>query len=400
MQSKSRILKLKGKVQHYDWGGYHFLPSLLNMENKEHKPIAEYWMGAHRSASAEVEIEGQYQVLKKLISDDPFVYLGEKTFNTFGELPFLFKLLDVRNMLSIQVHPTKDDAVKGFEAEEEAGIPIDDVRRNYKDKNHKPEVMVALSVFWLLHGFKKEEALTEVLQQVPEFKSLLSIFNQHGYYGLYKHVMEMPQQEVDQILIPLVKRNVSGVGNVKEEPSYWVKKLYQDKLIGNIDRGVFSIYFFNIIKLLPGEGIFQAANIPHAYLEGQNVELMANSDNVLRGGLTSKNIDVKELLKHIAFEAVVPEILQGNIINKIEWNYPCPVDDFAISAFQLKKGQKYVSTSYSAEIYIIISGTIVINSAQIFSKGFSFYVLPETEYGFIAETDCLLYKAYVPCVEK
>ncbi|HEX8330989.1 MAG TPA: mannose-6-phosphate isomerase, class I [Segetibacter sp.] len=396
MQAKGNILKLKGKVQHYAWGGHDFLPSLLDIKNDEQKPFAEYWMGAHSSASAEVEVDGNFKNLNELVLRDPNLYIGENVNNKFGELPFLFKILDVEEMLSIQVHPTKEEAIKGFEAEEIAGIAIDDPQRNYKDRNHKPEVMVALSDFWLLHGFKKEEELKALLQQVPEFNVFYPDFVEQGYYGLYKEVMEMSQEKVDDILLRLVKRNLSETAPSKLSAAYWVQKLYTNKNIDHIDRGVFSIYFFNIVQLSPGEGIFQGAGVPHAYLEGQNVELMANSDNVLRGGLTTKHVDVKELLKHTLFEAVEPKILKGDLNNKIEWNYPCPVDDFGISAFQLNRGQEYSFTSFSGEIYLVISGTIATSSTQSFSKGESFYVLPQTNYSFTAVTDCLLYKAFVP----
>jgi mannose-6-phosphate isomerase len=399
MQIRDKILKLKGKVQHYDWGGFDFIPSTLKIKTIEGKPFAEYWMGAHKSASAEVEVNGEFKVLNELIKQDPSLFIGEKTFDQFAELPYLFKILDVREMLSIQVHPTKEEAIKGFEAEEKAGVAINAFNRNYKDKNHKPEVMVALSDFWLLHGFKPEQQLKSTLEQVAEFNFLLPLFEEKGYYSLYKNIMEMPQQKVDEVLIPLIQKCLNESAPSKEVPSYWVRKLYANRELQNIDRGVFSIYFFNIVKLYPGEGIFQAAGIPHAYLEGQNVELMANSDNVLRGGLTSKYIDVNELLKHTSFTAVEPQVLRGDLIASIEWNYPCPVEDFGISAFQLKKGQQYQSKSFSAEIFIMISGSITINGSHLIS-GESCFILAQTDYQFVAEADCLLYKAFVPFGDK
>jgi mannose-6-phosphate isomerase len=137
-----------------------------------------------------------------LIKQEPVGYLGEQVYERFGELPYLLKVLDVREMLSIQVHPTKEEAQKGFEREEAAGIAIDAPNRNYKDKNHKPEVMIALGEFWLLHGFKKEEELQNILNSIPEFSFLSNVFAEDGYYGLYKMVMEMPQEEADKLLLP------------------------------------------------------------------------------------------------------------------------------------------------------------------------------------------------------
>jgi len=385
---------LQGNVQHYAWGGYEFIPQLLGFENVDNKPCAEFWMGAHPSASGKLETEEGLQPWYDLIQQDPVSHLGEKVYEQFGELPYLLKVLDVREMLSIQVHPTKDEAQKGFEREEAAGVPINAPHRNYKDKNHKPEVMVALGEFWLLHGFKKEEALQQVLDTVPEFNFLGKVFAEDGYYGLYKMVMEMPQEEADELLLSLVEREIT-TPHTKEEPGYWVSKLYDGVLpTGNIDKGIFSIYFFNIVKVNEGEAVFQGAGVPHAYLEGQNVELMANSDNVLRGGLTPKHIDVPELLKHIVFEGIEPNILTGEDEGQ-EIKYDLPVEDFAISAVKLENGREYVSKSRSAEIFLVMQGEV--HCSQITCKrGEVFVVLPDEEYTIRGIEDAVLYKAYVP----
>src|SRR6478752_1635767 len=308
---QDKIFKLKGKVQHYAWGGYEFIPHWLGIPNTEHKPFAEYWMGAHPSASSDIVTPNGSLSLNELIKGFPEITIGNNVQQKFGELPYLFKILDVHEMLSIQVHP-KEEAIKGFEEEEAKGIPVGAATRNYKDKNHKPEVMVALSEFWLLHGFLQQESLKKVLQSVPEFEKFVSLFKNDDYKKLYQHVMEMSQNEVNALLTPLVHRELQRKKDnelTKDQPGWWVTKLFEHQTsVENIDRGIFSVYFFNIVKANPGEAIFQGAGIPHAYLEGQNVELMANSDNVLRGGLTPKHIDVPELLKHTTFKGVAPNI--------------------------------------------------------------------------------------------
>lgn len=391
---KHKIFKLQGKVQHYLWGGYTFIPALLGFDNSEHKPCAEYWMGAHLSASGKLETEEGMQQWYDLIRQEPLEHLGEKVYQKFGELPYLFKVLDVNDMLSIQVHPSKEEAKKGFEREEAAGVPVSAPHRNYKDKNHKPEVMVALGEFWLLHGFKKEQELQQVLDTVPEFNFLSKIFTENGYYGLYKTVMEMPQQEADDLLLPLIKREIAAP-HTKDEPGFWVSKLYSGLLPGsNVDKGIFSIYFFNIVKVQDGEAVFQGAGVPHAYLEGQNIELMANSDNVLRGGLTPKHIDVPELLKHIVFEGIEPNIITGEVVGH-EIKYTLPAEDFGISAIKLQNGREYVSQTASAEIFIVMQGEA--NCGDISCKrGEVFVILPETEYTIRGIEDALLYKAFVP----
>jgi mannose-6-phosphate isomerase len=392
---KDKILKLQGKVQHYAWGGYEYIPQLVGFENTENKPCAEYWMGAHQSASGTLETENGLAKWYDLIKQEPIEHLGERVYEQFGELPYLLKILDVREMLSIQVHPTKEEARKGFEREEAAGVPISASHRNYKDKNHKPEVMVALGEFWLLHGFKKEEALQQVLDTVPEFNFLSKVFAAGGYYDLYKTVMEMPQEEADTLLLSLVEREIT-TPHTKDDPGYWVSKLYDGVLpTSNVDRGIFSIYFFNIVKVNEGEAVFQGAGVPHAYLEGQNVELMANSDNVLRGGLTSKHIDVPELLKHIVFEGVEPNILTGQVSTTGEIDYPLPVEDFGVSAIKLENGREYVSKSKSAEIFIVMEGEANCDNITC-KRGEAFVVLPNEEYTIRGIENVVLYKAFVP----
>src|SRR5690242_3246134 len=227
---QDKIFKLKGKVQHYAWGGKEFIPHWLGIKNEEQKPYAEYWMGAHPSAPSTLIINNNEKPLNELIKNQPEKFIGDKTQAEFGELPYLFKILDVKDMLSIQVHPTKKEAEKGFEEEEKKGIDIKDAKRNYKDRNHKPEVMVALSDFWLLHGFLKEDNLHDVLQSVPEFDGFDEIFSEKDYKGLYEYVMTMPQHDVDNLLSPLVEREFQNKQNnqlKKQDPGWWVAKLYE-----------------------------------------------------------------------------------------------------------------------------------------------------------------------------
>jgi len=399
---QDKIFKLKGKVQHYAWGGYEFIPHWLGIENTQHKPYAEYWMGAHPSASSELQTVNGDLSLHELIKGFPEITIGNKVQQQFGELPYLFKILDVKEMLSIQVHPTKSEAVKGFEAEETAGILINSAQRNYKDKNHKPEVMIALSEFWLLHGFLQPDALKNVLKSVPEFKNLAEFFENDNYKHLYQHVMEMPQHEVNTLLTPLAHRELQRKKDnelTKENPGWWVSKLYEHQTsVDNIDRGVFSIYFFNIVHVNPGEAVFQGAGIPHAYLEGQNVELMANSDNVLRGGLTPKHIDVPELLKHTIFKGVTPNVMNGEVHKTGEKNYPCPVEDFGISKIELTQGQTNMSTASSLEIIVIMDGDLHIKGSSDLSlkKGEVATILCGETYSISTEDHLLAYKAFVP----
>src|SRR6202167_4936371 len=163
------VLMLRGVVQHYDWGGHHFIPDLLSVENPSCKPFAELWIGAHAKAPSLVELGGVDEPLDNLIAEEPEAILGQAANEHFhGRLPYLFKILDVHKMLSIQAHPTLAQARRGFARENAEGIRLEASHRNYKDDNHKPEIGVALTEFWLLHGFRPLEQIAETFAHTPE----------------------------------------------------------------------------------------------------------------------------------------------------------------------------------------------------------------------------------------
>lgn len=398
-----KVFALKGRIQHYAWGGQKFIPALLGIE-PEQRPYAEYWLGAHVSAPALVEVEGREVPLDALLETSPRSLLGEQTFKAFGKLPFLLKVLDVHKMLSIQVHPSKKEAEKGFQLENEQGIPLTATNRNYKDDNHKPEIMVALGDFWLLHGFLPKAQLIKLLNDKQMFSHLLPIFKKGGYKALYQHVMELGVEESNSILEPLI----DGImplfyeGKIdRSSPDYWAAKAFllnQGK--GNYDRGIYSIYFFNIVNVKKGQAVFQDAGVPHAYLEGQNMELMANSDNVLRGGLTQKHVDVPELLKHVAFEETTPRILTGEIqAGGIERKYVSPAPDFELSELIISPENSYSCNTVSVQIYIIMEGEAEVtekNSSLNLKKGESFIAMSGAEFQILTSSEAVLYKATTP----
>ena len=398
------IYKLNGVVQHYAWGGTQFIPQLLNVTNEKEQPFAELWMGTHVKGPAKIAVDGKEILLEQLIKKAPAQKLGKKAAANFNnQLPFLFKVLDVNNMLSIQSHPTKKAAELGFAKESKTNISVTAPNRTYRDDNHKPEVMVALTDFWLLHGFKSLDGIQQVLA-IPEFEPLAKHFAEGSIFDLYKVIMEMPQSEVDNLLAPLWKRLQPAFEKGQLEKTtadYWAAQAFLKYTIdGHYDRGIFSIYLFNLVHIKKGTGIFQAAGIPHAYLEGVNMELMANSDNVFRGGLTQKHIDVRELLKHLVFDSVRPQILEGTPVSDVEKVFKTPAPDFELREINLDKNQTYRSTqTTSAETLIVMEGTITINfdnQSLSFNKGESFFVEAQTNYTIIANGTCVLYKAKVP----
>ena len=403
MKKEQKVFELLGKVQHYAWGGSSFLPRLLSVANPDQQPFAEYWMGAHDNASSEL-VEAVGTPLNKYIRSAPEDTLGSYTAGKFGRLPYLLKILDVKDMLSIQVHPSKKNAEIEFAAENKRGIALNAPDRNYKDDNHKPELMAALSEFWLLHGFKPEEELAEILQAVPELGFLGPVFAKQGYQGLYKTVMEMPQQSVNEALQPLLDRILPLYREdrlSKKEEHFWAARAaltYNEP--GKTDRGIFSIYFFNLLNLHPGEAIFQDAGLPHAYLEGQNVEIMANSDNVLRGGLTPKHVDVAELLKHVRFEATHPRIITGSRDGGHITVYPTLAPDFELSKISLLPGESVTVRAHSVEIFFVMEGKVGViePEAAPFGRkpGEAFVAFYQAKFDLLAQADTVIYRAAVP----
>ncbi len=184
-----------------------------------------------------------------------------------------------------------------------------------------------------------------------------------GYAGLYKHIMEMPQEEVNKTLQPLVEKIIPLYQTnelEKSDENFWAAKaaITFSNEEQHLDRGIFSIYIFNLLQLKKGEAIFQAAGVPHAYLEGQNVEIMANSDNVLRGGLTTKHIDVSELMKHVKCEATIPFIIAGERNGEGERTYNTPAPDFRLSVFEMEKGDTVSFEPSTTEMLLLTDGIV------------------------------------------
>ncbi|MES1217002.1 MAG: mannose-6-phosphate isomerase, class I [Bacteroidota bacterium] len=358
-------------------------------------------MGTHHLATAEIDAEQQF--LDKLIDENKESVLGKYVADEFGTLPYLLKVLDVRDMLSIQVHPTKKEAEESFKKENEAGVSISAPHRNYKDDNHKPELVAALGDFWLLHGFKPKNKMIAVLNSVPELQSLLPVFEKESYEGLYRFVMELPQDKVNEMLQPLLDRIVPLYKEnkiAKDQEDFWAARAALTFNKGtDIDRGIFSVYLFNLVHLKKGEALFQDAGLPHAYLEGQNVEIMTNSDNVLRGGLTNKHIDVPELLKHVDSEETVPDILSGRLNNRYETVFKTPVPEFQLSNISLYKGENFLFTSRTGEILILVEGAarFIAGEEKIkLNSGEAVFIAAGAEVEIQSTGKTLIYRASVP----
>lgn len=398
-----RIYPLKGKVQPYSWGGYEYIAGLLGTGNAEGKPMAEYWLGAHPNYPSTLTLHESTISLFQFIHIDRQNVLGEQVSREFGSLPFLLKVLDVRQMLSIQVHPDKASAAVNFKKENEAGVPITAPHRNYKDENHKPELMVALGDFWLLHGFKPAERLTQVLSATPELSFLLPLFAEGGYERLFRAVITMEQEEVNtlgrKLAARILPRYEAGQLGRESEDFWAARAILTFCREDHYDKGLFSIYLLNLVHLKKGEGIYQPQGLLHAYLEGQNVEIMANSDNVLRAGLTDKHIDVPELLKHVQFGPTWPDVLKPS--GEIETSFAPPVKEFALTRYETTAETYKSLRSSGPEILLVLEGHVEVKQEEnvvALTKGGAAFVEADTDYqvALSAGTDC--FRATIPNV--
>jgi mannose-6-phosphate isomerase len=411
------VLRLHGAVQHYDWGGCDFIPDLLGIANSERKPFAELWMGAHPLAPATADVAGIAIPLNQLIAEAPDEILGPSASANFGgKLPYLFKVLDVAKMLSIQAHPTKEQADAGFARENAAGIDLQAPERNYKDENDKPEVAVALTEFWMLHGFRPLDQIAEALRTIPELYSIMPEFSDRlvraGDFAqarldllcdLYRTVMTMPQDRVDVLLNGLVARLSRTPPRDKNDPDYWAARAGEtfSQADGHRDRGIFSIYLLNLVHLQPGQGTFQPAGTLHAYLEGVTVELMANSDNVLRGGLTRKHVDVPGLMRILTFDSDIPRVLVGEPAGGSEWVYRTPSKDFELSRIDLAPSVQYLGRATDGpDSIIILDGTATLTaSGQSYPLARGAIVLAPFGMQYVVNASvapAMLFKASVP----
>jgi mannose-6-phosphate isomerase len=398
------ILRLLGKIQHYDWGGSEFLPHLLGFPSVPGQKYAEYWLGTHRAATSAVMLEtGQKVPLGEFIAGSPTAILGATVAHQHGALPFLLKVLDVQQMLSIQVHPRAVLAKEGYARENDRGISLDSPSRNYRDSFHKPEIMVALSDFWLLYGFAPRTQTTAVLGGVPEFYELREVFERSGYIGVFRHVMELNPASVRTRLEPLLERigrNYAKGLIPRFSPDFWAAKYASEHPNTYFDPGVFLLYLLNVVRVPKGKAIFQPPGLLHAYLEGRNVELMVSSDNVLRAGLTSKYVDASQVLKATVFEptlALMAREKKGS--SCFETIYESNASEFSLAKISLEKNGFYVNTAHAAEIIFLLSGEVLINgdSNILLCRGESVMVTAGTDYDITClSNEAEVFRAFVP----
>ncbi len=349
--------KLINTLQHYAWGSKTALTKRYGIANPDQQPMAELWMGAHPKSSSSVMIADKAHSLREVIAQDKTRLLGSAVANRFGELPYLFKVLCADQPLSIQVHPSKAAAEVGFAKENAAGIALSAANRNYKDANHKPELVYALAPFQAMNGFRALPDIAALLQPVvaahPAIAHFLRQPDSENLATLFASLLSMSGEAKSRAL-GVLKAALNTQHGQPWETIKTIAAFYPD------DNGLFSPLQLNVIELQPGEAMFLFAETPHAYLNGVALEVMANSDNVLRAGLTPKYIDIPELLANVKFIAKPSaDLLTRPLVNGNTLNFPVPVDDFAFSIHALEKQPATISQQ-SAAILFCIEGQAII----------------------------------------
>ncbi|MGF1758195.1 mannose-6-phosphate isomerase, class I [Photobacterium sagamiensis] len=357
------FFRMHNVIQDYAWGSTTSINSLFGIANPEGKPQAEIWMGAHVNGCSQIDVAGKATRLIEFIETDKATIIGEETDKQFGELPYLFKVLAAEKALSIQVHPSKAQAEIGFAKEQEAGIALSAGHRNYKDPNHKPELVYALTPYQAMNGFREFVQIVTLFRclEIAELHELVVALednqNEDGLRQFFEAILSLQGEAKDTA----VKGLLAYAEHHKDDTLFALILDLAEQYPGDI--GLFSPLMLNVLTLQPGEAMFLDACTPHAYILGTGLEIMANSDNVLRAGLTPKHMDITELVASTRFVPMAadslllaPEQSEGGL------HYPIPVPDFKFSVYQNQQDAALKTTS--AEILLAIDAPLTVTRSN------------------------------------
>ncbi|MGH3603430.1 MAG: mannose-6-phosphate isomerase, class I [Pseudonocardiaceae bacterium] len=341
---------LRNAVRPYAWGSRTAIPELLGGPVPAPHPQAELWLGAHPAdPSVLMHADGAQTSLLEALRADPYRHLGPRCAQRWGgQLPFLLKVLAAEEPLSLQAHPSAEQAAEGFAREEIRGVPRDAPERNYVDPSHKPELICALTELQALAGFRDPERTVELLKalDVPElapYRAMLAAEpNADGLRTLFTTWITMPEPAMKAVLPPtldacvaLLRRNGVCGGNFRRECRVILE--LAETYPGDV--GVLAALLLNHVVLASGEAMYLPAGNLHTYLRGTGVEISANSDNVLRGGLTSKHIDVPELLRVLDFSYGALPVQRGEPVGPHETAYRTLAEEFQLTRLEWAHGE-------------------------------------------------------------
>ncbi len=354
-----RILPLRNTVQEYAWGSFSHLQDLLSLPLESRKrPMAELWMGAHPSAPSYVDMDGRWIPLDRLIERNPGAILGDPPATAFhGRLPFLFKVLAVGHPLSVQVHPNEIQAQEGFEKENLAGLDSNHPHRSYRDPYGKPELLCALTPFQALKGIRPLREMLDMLERISprslrdEIRDLEASPSEEGIRRFWSKLMVMGPERRSRV----TQEALESTKDAKPGTAmHWVGRLAS---IHPGDMGLLSPALLNWIALEPGEALYVHTGDLHVYLEGMGLELMGNSDNVIRGGLTPKHVDPDELMCVADFRPSPAGTAETMDFPHGETVYASPAREFCLSRIEVRPGRDWKSAaSRGVDIVLVVEG--------------------------------------------
>ncbi|HEY0690147.1 MAG TPA: mannose-6-phosphate isomerase, class I [Kribbella sp.] len=344
------VARLRNTIRDYAWGSRTAIPELTGVE-PDGRPQAELWMGAHESASS---VLPSGETLYDLVSADPAGVMGQETAEQFnGRFPFLAKILAAAQPLSIQAHPSLAQAVDGFAQDEAAEIPRDAADRNYKDAWPKPEILIALGPFEALVGFRPLEQTLALLDalEAAGLEELTALLRDGKLEEAFSHLMSSDRDTIRPLVAALGEacRQYAGEAYAREVET--LDRLSQDF---PDDPGVLAALLLNRVHLERFQAVYLPAGNVHAYLHGTGFEVMANSDNVLRGGLTRKHIDVPELVSVVDFEPLAEPVLTGT--------YETGCEYFAVRRVDLDGSESVEVNATGPRIVACVDGTVLVGA--------------------------------------
>ncbi len=352
--------RLRGVVRHYDWGSHTAIPKMLGVAPDD-TPWAELWLGAHRDAPAVVEQPGE-PTLDRLIAADPQQVLGPEVAARHGSLPFLVKVLAAQHPLSLQLHPSAAQATQGFVRENRSGVPLDAAERVFTDPHHKPELLCALDHFELLCGVRDPAETLRLLRRLDvdhpggAFAGLHPEATGNELGGLVAGLLRLTPAQAE----PLVGAIVAACSEAADDPA--ARAVARLGRRYPRDPAVIVALLCNHVVLAPGEALLTQPGVPHSYLRGTAVEVMANSDNVVRGGLTSKAVDVDTFVELLEAAPGSPAVARPSRDGEVAV-YP-GVDEFELRMVAPAL-QRPVTLAGGPAILLCTSGTVEANSLQL-----------------------------------
>ena len=375
----NKIYKLINQFKHYEWGSLNKLPEFLNLTDYKNLPYAEMWMGTHPGACSQA------------VLDDKNVNLD----SICGPLPILLKILAVDSPLSIQAHPNKEQAKSGFEKENESALSLKAPTRNYKDPNHKPEILCALSPFTLMAGFREtisiQKNLEELLITAPFLKDIIQpLFSSLGEGSLssfFCALNNLSNIEREYLTAFILENNNEKEDGIISCEQWNLMKNFAKQYPGDI--AIISPLYLNLLKLEKGQAVYIPDGILHSYIKGFGIELMTSSDNVLRGGLTHKHVDINELINILHFVPFLPQIITPPL--HTQWfYYHSMYDDFTLACMKNKEEAK--TFAHDGPAICLVTEGFLKTEEQCFNKGESFVIAQNTP-NVILDGDFTLYAA-------